>query len=49
LDVIKNCQYLVDLGPEGGEGGGNLVFQGPTEDILKVKNSYTAKYLKKYL
>jgi excinuclease ABC subunit A len=49
MDVIKNCQYLVDLGPEGGEGGGNLVFQGRTEDILKVKESYTAKYLKKYL
>ena len=49
MDVIKNCQYLVDLGPEGGEGGGNLVFQGQTEDILAIKNSYTAKYLKKYL
>lgn len=49
MDVIKNCQYLVDLGPEGGVGGGNLLYQGPTEDILKVKNSYTAKYLKKYL
>lgn len=49
MDVIKNCNYLVDLGPEGGEGGGNLVFQGPTEDILKIKSSYTAKYLKKYL
>jgi len=49
LNVIKNCQYLVDLGSEGGAEGGNLVFQGPTEDILKVKNSYTAKYLKKYL
>ncbi len=49
MDVIKNCQYLVDLGPEGGSEGGNLVFQGQAEDILKVKNSYTAKYLKKYL
>ncbi len=49
LDVIKNCQYLVDLGPEGGDAGGQLVFQGPTQDILKVKDSYTAKYLKKYL
>lgn len=49
MDVIKNCQYLVDLGPEGGDGGGNIVFQGPTEDILSIKNSYTAKYLKKYL
>ncbi len=49
LDVIKNCQYLVDLGPEGGDEGGNLVFQGPTRDILAVKSSYTAKYLKKHL
>ncbi len=49
MDVIKNCQYLVDLGPEGGAEGGNLIFQGPTHDLLNVKNSYTAKYLKKYL
>lgn len=49
MDVIKNCQYLIDLGPEGGAEGGNLIFQGRTEDILDVKNSYTAKYLKKYL
>jgi excinuclease ABC subunit A len=49
LDVIKNCQYLVDLGPEGGDEGGHLLFQGPTNDILQVKNSYTAQYLKKYL
>ena len=49
LDVIKNCQYLVDLGPEGGDAGGQLVFQGPTHEIIPVANSYTAKYLKKYL
>ncbi|KKU25290.1 MAG: excinuclease ABC, A subunit [Microgenomates group bacterium GW2011_GWA2_46_16] len=49
LDVIKNCQYLVDLGPEGGDAGGHLLFQGSTQDILSVKSSYTAKYLKKYL
>jgi excinuclease ABC subunit A len=49
LDVIKNCNYLVDLGPEGGDGGGTILFQGPTRDILSVKFSYTAKYLKKYL
>ncbi|MEI6690354.1 MAG: excinuclease ABC subunit UvrA [bacterium] len=49
LDVIKNCQYLVDMGPEGGAEGGDILFQGPTEDILKVSKSYTAKYLKKYL
>jgi len=49
LDVIKNCQYLVDLGPEGGEAGGEIIFQGETRAILDVSNSYTAKYLKKYL
>ena len=49
LDVIKNCSYLVDLGPEGGVGGGQILFQGPTAEILKVKSSYTARYLKKYL
>lgn len=48
LDVIKNCNYLVDLGPEGGDAGGSLVFQGPTQGVLSVKASYTAKYLKKY-
>lgn len=49
LDVIKNCQYLIDLGPEGGAEGGNLLYQGETEGIVKTKRSYTAKYLKKYL
>lgn len=49
LDVIKNCQYIVDLGPEGGNGGGEIVYQGPLGGILKVANSYTGKYLKKHL
>jgi len=49
LDVIKNCQWLIDLGPEGGDLGGKLIFEGPTAEILDVKDSYTAKYLKKYL
>ena len=48
LDVIKNSQYIVDLGPEGGDSGGNIVYQGPTKDIVKIKDSYTAKYLKSY-
>jgi len=48
LDVIKNCNYLVELGPEGGDEGGQILFQGPTEDILEIKKSHTAKYLKKY-
>ena len=46
LDVIKNCQYIIDLGPEGGEKGGYVLYQGALDKILKVKNSYTAKYLK---
>jgi excinuclease ABC subunit A len=49
MDVIKNCQYLVDMGPEGGAEGGNILFQGETEEILNVPTSYTGKYLKKYL
>lgn len=46
LDVIKNCQYLVDLGPEGGDEGGSIVYQGHIEGILKEKKSYTGEYLK---
>lgn len=46
LDVIKNADYIIDLGPEGGDKGGNLVACGTPEKIVKVKGSYTAKYLK---
>ena len=46
LDVIKCADWLIDLGPEGGEAGGNLVFQGIPEDIVNVNESYTGKYLK---
>ncbi|OGK22116.1 excinuclease ABC subunit A [Candidatus Roizmanbacteria bacterium RIFCSPHIGHO2_01_FULL_39_8] len=49
LDVIKNCQYIVDLGPEGGEKGGYSLYQGEIQGILKEKNSYTGQYLKKVL
>ncbi len=49
LDVIKNCQYLIDLGPEGGDKGGNIVYQGEFEGILKTKESYTGEYLRKIL
>lgn len=45
MDVIKCADWLVDLGPEGGDEGGYLLYQGAPEGILKVKNSYTAKYL----
>lgn len=49
LDVIKVSDYLIDLGPEGGDGGGTLVGAGTPEEIAKNKNSYTGKYLKKIL
>lgn len=47
LDVIKNCQYLIDLGPEGGTMGGRIIYQGERNGILKVKGSYTGQYLSK--
>ena len=46
LDVIKCADYLIDLGPEGGDGGGNIVFEGTVEDCVKCEKSYTGKYLK---
>ena len=49
LDVIKTADYIIDLGPEGGIGGGTLVKCGTPEDIAKCAKSYTGKYLKKYL
>lgn len=47
LDVIKNAQWIIDLGPEGGQKGGRIIYQGETNGILKVKNSHTANYLAK--
>jgi len=47
LDVIKNCQYIIDLGPEGGDKGGKVIYQGEIEGIMKVKESYTGQYLRK--
>ena len=46
LDLIKNSDWILDLGPEGGEGGGNIVAEGTIADIIKNKDSYTGKYLK---
>lgn len=48
-DVIKNCQYVIDLGPDGGEKGGNVVYQGPVDGVMKVKESYTGAYMKKHI
>jgi excinuclease ABC subunit A len=49
LDVIKQADWIIDLGPEGGNKGGQIIAQGVPEDIVKVKGSYTGKYLKDYL
>ena len=49
LDVIKTADYIIDIGPEGGDGGGRIIAQGTPEQVTKVKESYTAKYLKQKL
>ncbi len=49
LDIIKNADYIIDLGPEGGKGGGTIVATGTPEEIAECEKSYTGQYLKKYL
>ena len=49
LDVIKNADWLIDLGPEGGDGGGQIVATGTPEEVAQVKESYTGQYLKPVL
>ena len=49
LDVIKQADYIIDLGPEGGDGGGTIVAKGTPEQIVKVSDSYTGKFLKPLL
>jgi len=49
LEVIKTADWIVDLGPEGGDGGGEIVAAGTPEDVAKVKASYTGQYLKPVL
>jgi len=46
LDVIKSADYIIDLGPEGGAGGGKIVAKGTPEEVAKVKSSFTGFYLK---
>lgn len=46
LDMIKVADHIIDIGPEGGEGGGQVLFEGVPEDLIKVKHSYTGKFLK---
>jgi excinuclease ABC subunit A len=48
LDVIKNCDWVIDLGPDGGDEGGEILYEGPLEDIYDSKDSYTADALRKY-
>ena len=49
LDVIKSADWVIDLGPEGGDKGGKIVAEGTPKEIIKIKNSYTGQYLKKVL
>ena len=49
LDLIKTADHIIDLGPEGGDGGGEIVAQGTPEEVMKNKDSYTGVYLKKMI
>lgn len=49
LDVIKTADYLIDIGPEGGEGGGTVIAKGTPEEVTRNKKSYTGQFVKKYL
>ena len=49
LDVIKTADYIIDMGPEGGDGGGTVIAQGTPEEVCQVEASYTGKFLKPYL
>ncbi|MBR5056553.1 MAG: excinuclease ABC subunit UvrA, partial [Bacteroidales bacterium] len=48
-DVLKTVDYLIDMGPEGGEGGGNIIAEGTPEEVALATDSYTGKYLKEIL
>ena len=49
LEVIKTADYIIDMGPEGGDGGGTVIAQGTPEEICNIQKSYTGQFLKKYL
>ena len=49
LDVIKAADYIIDIGPEGGEKGGTVIAQGTPEEVAQIPESYTGQYVKKYL
>ncbi|RZJ20102.1 MAG: hypothetical protein EOO91_08920, partial [Pedobacter sp.] len=49
MDMIKCADWVIDIGPEGGDKGGHVVFEGKPEDLLKAKDSYTGQFLKAHL
>ena len=49
LDVIKTADYIIDMGPEGGDGGGTVIAKGTPEQVAQIPASYTGQYVKKYL
>ena len=49
LDIIKVADWLIDLGPEGGDRGGELIAEGTPEDVMKIKTSYTGQFLKDHM
>ena len=49
MDMIKSADWIIDMGPEGGDRGGKIVATGPPEEIIKLKKSSTGQYLRKYL
>jgi excinuclease ABC subunit A len=49
MEVIKSADYIIDLGPEGGENGGEVIAEGTPEEIIRISQSYTGQFLKKKL
>ena len=49
LDVIKTADWIIDLGPDGGDKGGEIIAEGTPEDLCKIKKSYTGQFLKRLL
>ena len=49
LDVIKTADWIIDLGPDGGDKGGEIIAQGTPEELIKINNTYTGQFLKRLL
>jgi excinuclease ABC subunit A len=49
LEVVKTADWIIDLGPEGGDAGGEIVAAGPPEDVARARKSYTGRYLRRFL